>query len=356
MDFNVLTTTLTTFVGAISAGQARMQAMQSGAMRGLLIIEIALAAYWVALDASGMASIFKKLLTLCFWIWFAKEFASLAHVFSESLIQTGLSAAGGGLTEQLLLDPSSVAAQGLDTTEPLMKAYDSAGALAFKDVLLFGVSYFIIMVCYFVMAVQIFLAVIEYYLMVAIACALIPFGISTHTKFLAEKAIGAVVAVSIKLMVLALLMAVISPILGHLRFTSAEIKLNELMAMVVTCGTLAFLTWNLPAIAAAALAGSPSLSAAGITQNIASGAMMATGAIAGALGATRSAAGAFKPGGGGARAAAGHLALGAASGVRGSRSPSSPTSSAASLPRGGGAAPPPSPAPSTAHAGPRPPT
>lgn len=33
-------------------------------MRGLLIIEIALAAYWVALDASGMASILKKLLIL----------------------------------------------------------------------------------------------------------------------------------------------------------------------------------------------------------------------------------------------------------------------------------------------------
>ena len=57
------------------------------------------------------------------------------------------------------------------------------------------------------------LAVIEYYLVVTLATCLIPFGISQHTRFLAEKAIGAVVAVSVKLMVLSFIIALIQPVI-----------------------------------------------------------------------------------------------------------------------------------------------
>ena len=45
------------------------------------------------------------------------------------------------------------------------------------------------------MAINIFIAVLEYYLFVACVGILLPFGLVSGTKFLAEKAIGAVVAV-----------------------------------------------------------------------------------------------------------------------------------------------------------------
>ena len=80
MDMNVLTTSLTHLVGTLSNGQSTVQRLQGNVLRGLGIIEVALAACYVALDASSMASIFKKLLNLGFWIFFAQQFGSLAQL------------------------------------------------------------------------------------------------------------------------------------------------------------------------------------------------------------------------------------------------------------------------------------
>lgn len=290
MTFNVLTTSLSHFVGVLSAGQAAVQKLQGNVLQGLAIIEIALAACWIALDAANLSSIFKKILNLGFWIFFAREFGTLAHAFSDSLVQIGLGAGGSAGTSAILLDPSAIAAQGLDVTEPLVKLLDSLGVTQFKDCLLFTLAYFFIMACYIAMALQVFMAVIEFYLIVTLAGALIPFGISHHTKFLAEKAIGAVVAVSIKLMVLAFMLSVITPTLSGIRFAGEEITMNELMAVILTSASLAFLVWTAPSLAAGLLSGSPSLSAAGITQGFAAGATMATGAAGGILREARGAA------------------------------------------------------------------
>jgi hypothetical protein len=60
--------------------------------------------------------------------------------------------------------------------------------------------------------------------------------------------IGAVVAVSVKLMVLAFIMSLVSPVLGQLRFSGAggELKLNEILSMILVAGMLAFTVWRAP--------------------------------------------------------------------------------------------------------------
>ena len=128
------------------------------------------------------------------------------------------------------------------------------------------------MACFFVMACQVCLAVVEYYLVLTLATCLIPFGMSPHTKFLSEKAIGAVVAVSVKLMVLSFIVSLVSPVLGQLRFSGAggELKLNEIMSMVLVCGMLALVTWRAPGFASDLLAASPTLGIAGVGQQMTS--------------------------------------------------------------------------------------
>src|SRR4051794_13563515 len=175
MTFNVLTTSLSHFVGVLSAGQAAVQQLQGNVLKGLAIIEIVLAACWIALDAANLSSIFKTILNLGFWIFFAREFGTLAHAFSDSLVQIGLGAGGGGGTSAILLDPSAIAAQGLDVTEPLVKLLDSLGVTQVKDTFIFSIAYLFIMACYLAMAGQVFMAVIEFYLIVTLAGALIPF-------------------------------------------------------------------------------------------------------------------------------------------------------------------------------------
>jgi type IV secretion system protein TrbL len=301
MEFNTLTTTLTNFVGAFQGGYSRLQPAINGLLGVLGGIEIVLIGFWWALGGGErLVEVMKKILFLGFWLWFTKSFQTNAKAFVDSLIQAGLIAGGRPGSYQLLLDPSRIAAYGLQATEALSKALDNVG-FDVADALIFGLSYLAIMAAFLVMAIQAFLAIIEYYLLVAVVGILIPFGVLPQTKFLAEKAIGAIVSAGIKLMVLAFIMAVADPVLANVRFSGSEIKLNELWSVLLTCGAIAFLAWNGPSLAAGLLAGSPSLGVAGVSQNLAAGTMMAAGVAGGMVAATRAAAN-------GASALAGHAA------------------------------------------------
>ncbi len=286
MTFNVLTTVLTTIVGAL--GKAQSSIGKAGAiMTGLAVIEIVLAALWVAMDGGSMSEGFKKLLQLSFWVWFATHFAGFAKYFSDSLVQMALGAGGQPGNYGLLLDPSRIAGMGLDVTQPLVQSMHDAGITHLGDVLLDAICWVILVASFFLIACQICVAVIEYYLVVTLASCLIPFGISQHTRFLAEKAIGAAVAVSVKLMVLSFILALIQPVLGQFHLTPGtdELPLNQLLAMCLVCVVVAILVWRAPGFASDLLAASPSLSAAHVGQHITgaigTGAAAYTGAATG---------------------------------------------------------------------------
>ncbi len=131
MDFNLLTTVLTTFVNALSSGQARVVAAGGGILRGLAVIEIVLAGLYLALGGADLSSLLKKLLQLSFWFWFATNFTSLAKTFVETLVQFGLSAGGQNGNMRLLLDPSQIAGMGLESTAPLVANLHEAGLTQF---------------------------------------------------------------------------------------------------------------------------------------------------------------------------------------------------------------------------------
>jgi len=108
--------------------------------------------------------------------------------------------------------------------------------------------------------------VLEFNLLAAVVGIFLPFGFFEPTKFLAEKAIVAIVSSGVKLMVLAFIMAVIEPTLSTLSF-SGNLNFTEIWSALLTVGAVAFLAWNAPGIAAGLLAGSPSLSAGTAMQN-----------------------------------------------------------------------------------------
>jgi type IV secretion system protein TrbL len=138
-----------------------------------------------------------------------------------------------------------------------------------SDLAVFTFGYFAILACFFIMAINVFLAVLEYYVFAALAGIFLPFGLLEPTKFLAEKAIGAVVSASVKLMVLALVTAVIDPVLSSIHFAGPEITFNELWSVFLTVCALMFLCWKAPSLAASLLGGSPHLGVDHIAQAMA---------------------------------------------------------------------------------------
>ncbi len=123
----------------------------------------------------------------------------------------------------------------------MAKALGDISITDLGDVIIFGISYLLVMAAFLIMAIQAFLAVLEYYVILAVAGILIPWALLPQTKFLAEKAIGAVVSAGIKLMVLAFIIAVVDPVLASIHFSGPEIKLNELWSVLLTAAAIAFL-------------------------------------------------------------------------------------------------------------------
>ena len=229
--------------------------------------------------------------------------------------------AGGGTTDvSLLMDPSRLAGYGLDATEPLTKKLADLGMTDISDLLVFGFGYLAIMACFLIMAINVFLAALEYYVFAALAGILLPFGLLQPTRFLAEKAIGAVVSASVKLMVLGLVVSVIDPVLSNIHFAGPETTFNELWSVFLTVCALMFLCWKAPSLAASLLGGSPHLESGHLVQAVAG--PIATGFAVGRALESREAAG-----GASATRAAASLAqsapLGAAS-LAGAALPSSP--------------------------------
>ena len=302
MTFNVLTTVLTTFIHALAGAQARVGAAGT-LLNGLAAIEIVLFCLWNAMDGGSVSEPFKKFMQLSFWFWFATHFPALVKFFSDSLVQIALKAGGADGNVGLILDPSHIAGLALDVTQPLVQSMQDAGLTHLGDLILDAICYVVLVGSFFIIACQVCVAVIEYYLVVTLASCLIPFGMSQHTRFLAEKAIGAAVAVSVKLMVLSFVVALIQPVLGQLHFSATgEIPLNESLAMCLVCVLLAILVWRAPGFAADLLAASPSLSAGAVGQHITSAvstgaAAMSGGASMGVQAATAAASGGRSAGG-----------------------------------------------------------
>jgi type IV secretion system protein TrbL len=282
MQFNTLTLTLQNFIAALSGAYSRIQGSASTLLGILVGIEVVLLGLWTALGGGdNVVGIFKRILHIGAWVWIVQSYPTLSKALVESLVKAGLLAGGGSGNVSLLMDPSRLAGYGLDATEPLTHKLADLGMTDLSDLAVFTFGYFAILACFFIMAINVFLAVLEYYVFAALAGIFLPFGLLAPTKFLAEKAIGAVVSASVKLMVLALVTAVIDPVLSSIHFAGPEITFNELWSVFLTVCALMFLCWKAPSLAASLLGGSPHLGVDHLVQAVS--APLAAGLAAGTV-------------------------------------------------------------------------
>ena len=260
MQFNTLTLTLQNFITALSGAYGRLASDANSLLSILVGIEVVLLGLWSALGGGdNVVGVFKRILHIGAWVWIVKSYPTLSKALVDSLVQAGLKAGGGTGDVSLIMDPSRLAGYGLDATAPLTQKLADLGMTDLPDLIVFGFGYLAILACFFIMAINVFLAVLEYYVFAALAGIFLPFGLFEPTKFLAEKAIGAVVSAGVKLMVLALVTSVIDPVLSAIHFQGPQITFNELWSVFLTVCALMFLCWKAPSLASSLLGGSPHL-------------------------------------------------------------------------------------------------
>lgn len=265
LDSTVLTDILGSFVNGSSEGFSVIKDHAESLFGKLVIIEVVLFGIGVALNRIDFkAEIVAKVLAIGFAQFLLFRYVWLVDGLRDGFVTAGLAAGGDHLNTAEFLDPSAYMSSGFEQVFSVLESRfeDDTWHLlsAFSMVGLFNLIVLLIMFFAFVaMGFQIFLAVIEFYIVTSLAIILIPFLIVKSTNFMGFRAINGIISNCIKLMVLAFIASLASPVLQELTFSTDQPTLRESVSLAVGALAIALLMWRAPAIAMAFIGGSTGL-------------------------------------------------------------------------------------------------
>ena len=130
-----------------------------------------------------------------------------------------------------------------------------------------------IFIAFAFIALNVLLCFVEFYLTTALSIILLPFGVNSHTSFISQKALGAVVNFGVKLMIMIFLLGLMSTMISKMDAITND-DYGKLFESVLQACMYAFLIWKLPSLISGMLSGTPSMgaSAAGVVQSAATAA------------------------------------------------------------------------------------
>lgn len=320
------------FTAQIDSGFGLIAGDVQGILATLVVISITLTAILWAIDETQniMASFVRKILLVGFFAWLVGSWQSLSATVVNGFAMLGLRAGGGPSTfSDFKNAPTTAVDAGMQV---VVKLVDYIGQLASQNagfgalqhidaILIAAVAAIGILLAFIVLAIEIAVTIIEFHLVTLIAFVTVPFGVLTQTAFMAERAIGYVISVGLKMMALGVILGVGINIFKSFTL-AAEPTIGEECGLLLSAIFLMMLALKVPAIAGAMISGGPQLSAgsglmgaAGVAAGVAGVALAGRtigGAVAGGwaaggqkVAAARAAAGAIPPGGGSGGSAGG---------------------------------------------------
>jgi type IV secretion system protein TrbL len=307
-NLNVIDRFMQVFIRYIDSGFGLLSGEVAALTSILVVIDVTLAALFWLLDgeANVLAQLVRKTLYVGSFAFILNNFSTLANAIFASFSTLGLQVTNNGLSAQDLLRPGRLAGVGFQAAWPLLQQAGSQVGFTniltnFAIMLVLLFAWVVVVLSFFVLAVQLFVTVIEFKLSTLSGFVLVPFALWTKTAFLAERALGHVVASGVKVMVLAVIVGIGAGFFGD--FTNAlqgSATLSQAMSLVLASIALFGLGIFGPGIAAGLVSGGPQLgagAAVGTASALASGALLVGGtawsaarlAGVGGLGAVRAA-------------------------------------------------------------------
>lgn len=261
MDSTILTDILGAIVNGASQGFAGIKSNAEGLFNKLLIIEVVLFGIGVALNRIDVQrELVAKVLAIGFVQFLLFRYVWLVDGLRDGFVNAGLTAAGSNLSLPEFLDPSAFMRQGFESIFSVIEGRFEQDTWTFLTSpglvwLLYGVVLLIMFFAFAAIGLQIFLSVAEFYLVSSLAIILIPFLVLQRTSFLGLRAINGLIAICIKLMVIAFVASISAPVLEILNFANSEPTIKESMSLTVGALAIALLMWRAPAIAMSLISG-----------------------------------------------------------------------------------------------------
>ena len=317
---------LGTFAQYIDSGFGLIQGDVHWLAGVLIVIDVTLAGlFWTfSPEEEVLARLIKKTLYVGVFAFILGNYNNLASIIFNSFAGLGLIAGGGTISAAQLLQPGRLAQVGIDAGKPILDSISGLmGFVSFFDnfiqIIILLIAWLIVVISFFIMAIQLFVSLIEFKLTTLAGFVLVPFGLFSHTAFLAEKVLGNVFSSGVKVLVLAVIVGIGSTIFGQ--FTSGfnnPPTIDDALTLILAALALLGLSIFGTGIANGLVAGGPQL---GTGAAVGTGLAVAGAGVAGAALATGTIGAAGRAMGGvagaGATTAGGLTAGFRAGGVRG---------------------------------------
>lgn len=283
-----LTNTLNHFAQVFDRGRTALGVDAVHLFNLLVTMEVVLAGLYLALGSGGeLARVARKILVIGFFYWVIQDYENILRVVIDGFLYAGQKAgSASSLNFATLQDPDKIVTQGFKIAEPAFtKLYEGTAETWFGiptlDMLIVAFCSIVGVIAFIIMAVQVFVTYLEYLLVSALGFILIPFAVFKPTAFIAERVFGSIVAFGIKLMTLALIIAVAGGFMETMQIPTEVTWQNSFDFLVISLA-LCFLALHAPSVALSLFSGAPQLSADAITSAVRSGVASSSVAIGGA--------------------------------------------------------------------------
>lgn len=298
VDGNILTDTLKELMDLCGKNSIVFDSGYTLLMKFMIPIDFCFAILMNMMSFGGNGYIplmFSKIMRYGFWVWFFRNWDMIINAVIKSLTRAG--AGFGTLDAQVVERPSQIleygfkySAQFYDTLNETQ--FDSLGNIGQGMIvwIISLIAFVGIFVAFAYIALNAFITVMEFKIVSALLLLFVPFAVNDRTSRYAENALGYILGTGVKMMMMA---AIISLSINAANVLDKKISINvaesgvvgwqNAFSGVILAWIFAFLAVQVPALAAGAMSGSPSLTGA-MAQSAAMGAAaMAGGAIGGSM-------------------------------------------------------------------------
>ena len=266
MNSTILNDIVRDYESVSAAWASSLLPIAQGVFWTLVSIELVWSAIWWVVDREDglgvVAALLRKVLAVGFFYAFLLNGGSWIRAIIRGFSQAG--AAASGVAD---LSPSGVFDQGLALANKILNAVEGLGILegVFPS-LVAALTALVVVVSFAIIAAQLLVALVEGFIVIGAGILFVGFAGSRWTKFFTERYLSYVASVGVKLFVLYLIMGVGMgiaarwvPVLGRGGF-------SPIPFFYVMGGSLVFLflTWHIPSVAAAMMAGAVHLSLADV--------------------------------------------------------------------------------------------
>ena len=266
-DFDLLSGFMNHFIQVVKAGSNVIMGYALKLAGLLIIIDWSISLSLGLVREDKIRFLLMQMLKIGFFVFLIKNWVDgtygIAHMIVASFEKLGFLASGASS----IYMPDSIVVNGINTFTAVWKTVSQLGMGSISVILADILLALTVIFTTFITAIEMFMARIEFWTIALITLPLLPFGLNRHTNFLAEKAIGAIFSLGIKVSVISFLTAVACPLMAtfaeqiktQAESSSSPLELSLLLQMVLASLLLCVLVHKIPNLAQGLISGSPSL-------------------------------------------------------------------------------------------------